>query len=351
MELPKLRRQSEDAVSLDEDYPGGLSRLTSTNTAGEEVNHLHHCSPCSRVGEGSFSMEELEFSEQDSSAAMDSVRSAFSTFEARKSFSKLRQELVHRHRMIEAVSRRHRRALTGKAQQGAREGALVPAPCSNRAEAVKATKTSPRQRDVSGSPKRTELKEFRPRQERLKGWKKRNLPRSKADTSDKRKVSTAQYPSPRKAVEMREMALRVPTPSEDRWESVKQSATFSRLNLEAIMVQRSWRKQMIRSLQQPMVEVKDFYDLLNDPQSWRQLSSSPSRCPIQGWATDEQTEAVALPRSSNASPAPPHHLHRPARCIERPIKRSERPATVGASTFQLPLDLEETVWNVVDLSS
>eukprot|EP00435_Cladocopium_sp_Y103_P042037 s1688_g11.t1 len=69
------------------------------------------------------------------------------------------------------------------------------------------------------------------------------------------------------------------------------------------------------------------------------------------WATDEQTEAVALPRSSNASPAPPHHLHRPARCIERPIKRSERPATVGASTFQLPLDLEETVWNVVDLSS
>eukprot|EP00435_Cladocopium_sp_Y103_P037454 s1688_g9.t3 len=75
MELPKLRRQSEDAVSLDEDYPGGLSRLTSTNTAGEEVNHLHHCSPCSRVGEGSFSMEELEFSEQDSSAAMDSVRS------------------------------------------------------------------------------------------------------------------------------------------------------------------------------------------------------------------------------------------------------------------------------------
>lgn len=345
MEFLKLRRQSEDVVSLEEDH-GGFSRLTSTNTA-EEVSHLHHCSPCSRVGDASCSMEELEFSEQNSSAAMDSVRSAFSTFEARSNFSKLRQELVHRQRMIDAVSRRHRRALTGKARPGA-EGAVVPAPRFSRAEAGKAKEASdePRQRDVTGSPKRTELKDVRPIQE-LKGWKKRNLRGSKADSFNERKVA-AQSPSRRKAMEMRETAHQ-PAPCEDRWESVKHSATFSRSpNLEAVMVQRSWRKQMIRSLRQqpmvPMVEVKDLYDLLNDPQSWR-LSSS-QRCPMEGW-TDEQTEAVPLPRSSNASPAP----HRPARRFSRPIKRSERPATVGPSTFQLPQDLEETVWSVVDLSS
>lgn len=347
MDFPKLRRQSEDVISLEDD--GGLSRLTSTNTAGEEMTHLHHCSPCSRVGDGSFSMEELEFSEQNSSAAMDSVRSAFSTFEARRSFSKLRQELVHRQRMIEAVSRRHRRALAGKARPGA-EGAALPAP---RSKAVTAEKASdePRQRDVTGSPKGTELKAFRPRQERLKGWKKRTLPRPKADSFNERKVA-ALRPSPRREF-MRETALikTVPAPCKDRWESVKHSATFSKSpNLEAVMVQRSWRKQMIRSLQQPTVEVKDFYDLLNDPHSWRLLAAGcpAPRCPMEGWATDEQSE-VPLPASAS-SPAP----HRPARRFAaRPTKRFERPETVpvlSTSTFELPQDLEETVWNVVDLS-
>lgn len=356
--MPKLRRQSEEdlglSVDAEDNSPGLLDGSFSRQVSPEmPQEHLHPCSPRSNV-EDSFS-KDPEFSEQDSSAVMDSIYSSFGTWEARRSFTKLRQDLVHRQRMIQAVSRRHRRVLTTARCPGTRPVEEEP-PRRKRVAASRVSKTEIREQRQSSASPTPELK-MKPRGFKElfpKAWKKRNLPRCKAEngrSGSKVPVSS----SPRQKYLPQDVH---PSPSpvvEGRWESVKHSASFNGPNLEAIMVQRSLRKQIIRSLRlQPRMEAKELHDVLGDSQRWtpevpsaRWSSRERLRLlDLAGLDADlqEEVETVATPTS--------HGFHRPARRFPRPTKRQpDRPATVGPSTCQIPpldLDCEGGVWSKLD---